>query len=88
MACDVLDLKCVFVNELFGSIILTLIALTIVYFIIASKSKFGFETTFVVGVIVLLLGAIAIGNLSILLAFLTLIVAILVGKEYSRLVGN
>lgn len=88
MACNLLDLKCIFVNELIGSITLTVILLIIGYFIIASKNKFGFETSMWVLCFVLLIAGIMFGNLAIFLGFISFIVAILIGIEFSNKIGN
>lgn len=88
MACDVIDLKCILVNEIIGSVVLSIIFLAVIYFIISSKLRFGFETTIVLGIVILILGSLAIGNLAAVLAFLTLLIAVLLGIKFSNLLGN
>lgn len=86
MACNLIDLRCIFVNELFGTLTLTFIALTIVYFIVASKLKFGFEMTIYGGLLVVLALSIAFGKIQIVLAFATVLVAILVANLFNRFI--
>lgn len=88
MACNVIDIKCIFVNELVGSIILSIIILFVIYLIAASKLRFGYDTTIAVGIVVLFIGSLALGNLAGILAFATVIIGILLTVELSRLLGN
>ncbi len=55
MACNLLDFRCIFVNELVGSAFLSIIIATMFFFIFSSKIKIGFRTSIVVAVPVLLI---------------------------------
>ena len=44
-SCDILDFRCIFVNELIGNVVLAAVIGIIFYFIIASKLRLGFDTT-------------------------------------------
>ena len=44
-ACELLDFRCIIVSELVGSVLLTVILSVIFYFVIASKLRWGFDTT-------------------------------------------
>lgn len=88
MACDILDLRCIFVNEIAGSLTLAIILAMIGYFIIASRSKLGFDTTLVFGSFILLLLGLSISGFSVIFAFLTIIVALMVAWIFDRIIGN
>lgn len=88
MPCDILDLRCVFVNELVGSIMLSILFVAMIYFIIASKLRLGFETTIAFAFPLLLLTGVAIGSLSSMMAFLTVIVAFMLALLFNKLIGN
>ena len=88
MACDIIDLKCIFVNELVGNAFLAIIILTVIYLIVASKLRFGFDTTLIVGFTILLVGSLAIGNLMAIMAFGTILVGILLAIEIAAFIGK
>lgn len=75
-------------NEIVGSVILTILIFAILYFIIASKLKLGFETTIVFLFPTIVILSLAIGGFSIVYAFATITVAILIGFAFQRLIGN
>lgn len=78
-SCEIIDFKCIFINEIAGSLTLAIVLLMILYFVAASKMKIGFDTTiyFLFPVIVIL--GLAGGGFSIIFAFVTLFVAFMVG---------
>ncbi len=88
MGCEILDFRCVFVNELIGSTILTIIIAAIFYFLIASKMKFGFDTTIALSIPILLLMGIVITGFSAIYAFATIIVGILLAWIFNKIIGN
>lgn len=88
MACDILDWRCIFLNELVGSIVLAGILGSIFYFVFAGKLKLGFETTIAFLVPLLLLLGIAIGFISIIMGFVTVFSGIILGLLFNRIIGN
>lgn len=87
-SCDILDFRCIFVNEIIGNVVLAVVLAAILYFIVASRLKFGFDTTIFLAVPILLMLGLAIGGFSVLFAFLTMITAIMIAWLYDRISGN
>ena len=88
MACDILDLRCILVNELIGSVTLTVILVTIFYFAFASKMRLGMETTMIFGLIFLLLAGLVIGGLSTIILFASVLTALLMAWMFNKIIGN
>lgn len=89
MMCDVLNIRCIIVNELVGSAFLTVLLLGLLYFIIASKLKFGFETTFVIAIPLGLAFSLFAGNMfSALFGFFTLLIGLLVAWIIMKFMEN
>ena len=88
VSCNLLDFRCIFVNELFGSIALTLLAAAIGFLIISGKLRFGFETSISLSIVGVLLASLAIGGFAVIYAFITLVVAILIAITFNRIIGN
>lgn len=88
MGCDILDFRCIMLNEVIGSVLLAMIFVAIIYFIIASKSKLGFDTTLVFSVPLLLMASLVIAGFSAMYAFITLIVAIMIAWLFNKIIGN
>lgn len=88
MACDILDVRCIVVNELIGSPVLAMIFLAIIYFIIASKLRFGFETTVAFAIPVLLAMSVVVYGFAIIYAFMTLLAGGLLAMVVLRMIGN
>ncbi len=88
MACDILDLQCIFVGELIGNMVLTFLLAVILYFIIASKLRFGFNTTLVVAIPFILLFGLAIGGITSVMAFATLFIGIFLAWTFNKIMGN
>ncbi len=84
MPCEILDLKCLFQNEIIGSPLLAIIVFAVAYFIVASKLRLGFDTTVALSVPVILLISLAFGGFATLYAFL----GILAGFMIAWLVGK
>ena len=86
-SCEIIDFKCIFINEIAGSVTLAIVLAMILYFVATSRLKLGFDTTiyflFPVLVIVGLLG----GGFSIIFAFVALFVALLVGWMINKVVS-
>jgi hypothetical protein len=88
MVCDILDLKCIFVNEIVGSTVLAIVLGLILYFIIASKNRFGFDTTVTFLFPVIFIFGLAITGFSIIFAFATIIIGLMVAWIFNKLIGN
>lgn len=88
MTCDIFNLKCIIVNELIGNSLLTVILGTIAFFIFASKIRFGFDTTIVLGFIYICLITLVVGGLIPFLVIMVMLLALYVGYYFNRVVGN
>ncbi len=86
--CDLLDLKCIFVSELVGSVTLAVVIASMLFFIFASRVKIGFRTTIVISIPILLLFGLAIGSFSALYGFLTLFIGVIIAVIFQKMVGN
>ena len=86
--CDLLDLRCIFVNELAGSAFLSIIIATIFFFIFSSKIKIGFRTSIVVAVPILLIFGLTLTGFSTLYAFITVLVGFMLAAVFQKLIGN
>ena len=86
--CDLLDFRCIIMNELFGSVLLTLFAVAIIYFIVASKLRLGFDTTMAFAIPFMLIGGLIIGGFQALFAFLTVVVGVMVAWIFQNIIGN
>lgn len=74
MVCsNLLDWRCIFVNELIGSPLLAVVIFAILFFIVAAKMKFGFDTTLVVAVPIILIFALTTAGMGAIMAFVTLL---------------
>lgn len=88
MPCDLLDLRCIFVNELIGNLALAGILIIVFYFAIAAKLRLGFDTTIMFSIPTILLVGLAIGALSPIMAFVTVIVGLMVSFVFRKIIGN
>lgn len=88
VGCEILDLKCIFINEIIGSIALASIFGIIFYFILASKLRFGFDTTIAFAFPVVIIMGLAIGGFPIVYAFATVIIGWMLGFLIQKLIGN
>ncbi len=87
-ACDIIDFKCIFINEIAGNVTLAIVLLMILYFVAASRMKIGFDTTiyFLFPVIVII--GLAGGGFSVIYAFVTLFVAFMVGWIINKFIST
>ncbi len=88
MVCNLLDFRCIFVSEIFGNILLTVLFSTLFYFIIAAKLKLGFDTTIALAFPILLIAGLAFAGFSVVFAFSTVIIALLIAWIINVLIGN
>ncbi len=58
------------------------------YFVVASKLRLGFDTTIALSVPIILIGGLAFAGFSAVYAFSTVIVALMLAYIFNQLVGN
>jgi len=88
MVCELLDIKCIFVNELIGSVILSGIIAVIFYFIIAGKLRLGFDTTIAFAFPLLLIVGLSISGFPIIFAFSAVIIGWMLASILNKIIGN
>lgn len=88
MVCDLIDFRCIIVNELIGSAILTVLLATLCYFLIAGKLKWGFDTTVYAIIPVILILGLAFTGFSAVYAFTTFIVGLMLAWLFNKIIGN
>ena len=86
--CELLDFRCIFVNEIVGNAFLAAILAAIIFFIFAGKMKIGFRTTFVLAIPVLLIIGSAVSGFIILYSFITLLVALMFALIVRKIIGE
>lgn len=86
MTCSPIDFICVIKNDLIGNAFLAVLFILLLYFIIASKLRFGFDTTFIILIPLSIMLGLAIGQAAgAIIAFSTIIIGIFLGIIVSRL---
>ncbi len=88
MGCNLLDLRCVFISEIFGNILLTVLFATLFYFIVAAKLRLGFDTTIALAFPLLLIAGLAFAGFSAVFAFSTVIIGLLIAWIINVMIGN
>ncbi len=88
MQCELLDIRCIFVSELIGSALLAIILAAVIYFLIASKLRFGFDTTIVMSLPLILIAGLAITGFSAIMAFATIMIAIMLVFLWNRILQS
>lgn len=88
MVCDILDLQCIFVNEIFGSVLLTAIGAAIIYFIVIAKLRIQAELGLAIAIPFVLISGMMIGGFQTVYAFATVIVALMLAFIFGRIIGN
>lgn len=88
VGCEILDFRCILVSEIVGSVVLATILALILYFIIAGKLKWGFDTTLAVLLPMILIVGIAFTGFSAIYAFATIIVAFLLAWIFQEIIRN
>ena len=86
--CNLLDFRCIFVSEIFGNVLLTVLFATLFYFIIAAKLRFGFDTTIAFAFPLLLIAGLAFAGFSAVFAFSTVIIGLIVAWILNVLINN
>ncbi len=84
--CNLLDFRCIFVNELIGNVALAMVFLTMLWFVFASKIKLGFRATVMVTIPLLLISSLAITDITIVSFFAVIFVGILLASIFIKTV--
>ncbi len=87
-ACDIIDFKCIFINEIAGSFILAFLIFIILYFIAASRLKLGFDTTIFFLFPMIVIASVTVGGFTALFAFVSLAGVILLAWIINKYQGN
>ena len=87
-SCNILDVQCIFVNEIFGSIALTVMAGILTYILISGRLKLGFEITIALMFPLAIILSLMIGGFQIVYAFVTIIIAMMVAFVSQKIMGN
>ena len=88
MICDLIDFKCIFVNEIVGSVVLSVVISFIFYFMIAGKLNLGFDATIAFSFPILLIFGLAFTGFPVIDAFITVIVGLLLALLFNKIIGN
>ena len=88
VGCELLDFRCIFVNEIAGSVLLASVLALVIYFIVASKMRWGFDTTITFLFPILFIFGLAISGFSVIYAFATIVVSLMVAWLFNRVIGN
>lgn len=88
MACEILDLRCIFVSEIAGTAFIAGLLAMLFYFIIASRLNWGFTTTLGFLFPILLIMGLAISGFSAIMAFSTVVIGFMIAWIFNKLIGN
>ena len=89
MSCNILDVKCVVVNELIGDAFLTLLIAGILFFIFMAKQRAGVKTTIWASTIFFPITSVLImGSAGVSIAIVTIVAGIFLGLLHSRIIRN
>ena len=88
MTCDILDFRCIIVNELVGNVVLAVLLFALLYFVIAAKLRFDPKITFFLAIPIITVFSLTITGFSILYAMATLLAGVLLALVILRLIGN
>lgn len=86
--CELLDFRCVFVNEIAGSVLIASFLALIFYFIVASRMRLGFDTTIAFLFPLLLIFGLAISGFSAIYAFATVIVGLMMAWLFNKIIAS
>ncbi len=88
MSCELLDFRCFFVSEIVGDAVLATVLATLIYFIVASKLRLGFDTTIFFALPLLFIASLAISGFSAVFAFATVFIGLLLAFIINKMIGN
>lgn len=87
-SCNILDIQCIFVNEIFGSIMLTILAGLLAYILISGRLRISFEITIALMFPVIIILGLMIGGFQIIYAFATVLIALMIAYVFQKIIGN
>ena len=88
MVCDIIDFRCIFVNEIAGTVFMASLLGVLFYFMISSKMNWGFTTTIGFLIPIAFVFSLAISGFSAVMAFGTIIVGFMLAWIVNKLLGN
>jgi len=88
MVCDLLNWKCIFVNELIGSSILTLVLGFILATIVASKLQLKFRTSIFLLTSILIIGGMMISSFTTIFTIATIGIGLVTAWVWQRIIKN
>lgn len=88
VGCELLDFRCILMNEIVGSALLAAILGAMVYFMIASKLRLGFDTTVAFMVPFLLIGGLMWAGFSTLYYLMAIAVGVLLAWIFNEIIRN
>ena len=88
MTCDIIDLRCIYVNDLIGSPILASLILMALFYSLASYNKWGYKTTIWMQIIVLPILFYFIAGTTLAFALATFFVSLAFAILQVRITGN
>ncbi len=88
MACDLIDFQCIFVNEIAGSLVIAALIGLILYFIVAGKLKFGFDTTIALLIPIVLIGSLMTTGFSLVYAVVTIVLVWMATWVFQEIIRN
>jgi hypothetical protein len=88
MTCDILDIRCMLVNEIIGDTTLTVVLGAIVYFWIAVAFKWSWNVTFIIGLPFILALASVLYGFTAIYTIMAVVVGIFAALAMLRLIGN
>jgi len=86
MPCELLDLRCIFVNEIVGNVLLTVFFAAMFYFIVAGKLRWGFDTTIAFAFPIILIFGLQIAGFSAIMAFSTVIIGFMLAWIFNQII--
>ncbi len=87
-ACEIIDFKCIFINEIAGSFLIAFLIFIILYFVAASRLKIGFDTTIFFLFPILVIYSVTVGGFALVFAFVTFAGILLIGWIINKQFGN
>lgn len=84
MICQLLDIGCIFINEIAGSIFIAICLFLLAYFVMAARLNWGFESTIAILIPIALIVSLATSGLIFILTIVAIVLGILIGIIIDR----
>lgn len=88
MVCSIADLRCIYVNELIGDALFTVLILGAVFFMWASYKRLGLKTTLWLSCVFFPIISYYIVGTTFVFSIITLAIALILALLHNRIVGN